>query len=78
MNTKEFQIDIQQGIPSQLPENIALDKTLNHAPKRKDILSADEKKLAVQNALRYFPATFHSVLAKEFLYELNTDRKSVV
>lgn len=72
MNTKEFQIDIQQGIPSQLPENIALDKTLNHAPKRKDILSAGEKKLAVQNALRYFPATFHSVLAKEFLYELNT------
>ena len=46
------------------------DQNLNHAPKRKDILSTEEKKLAVKNALRYFPGIFHQVLAKEFAGEL--------
>ncbi len=70
MNTAEFRRLIKQGIPSKLPAIKAYDPSLNHAPKRKDILSADEKKLAVKNALRYFPAKFHTVLAKEFAAEL--------
>ncbi|MBI3500754.1 MAG: urocanate hydratase [Bacteroidetes bacterium] len=70
MTTKEFQKIIKQGIPDKLPGVQTYDVTLNHAPKRKDILSAEEKKLAVRNALRYFPNKFHSVLAKEFAEEL--------
>lgn len=63
---------ILQGIPSQLPEYKAFDPSINHAPKRKDILNPDEKKLAIKNALRYFDAKHHSVLAKEFADELKT------
>ncbi|MCK9613387.1 MAG: urocanate hydratase [Bacteroidales bacterium] len=67
-----FQQEILQGIPDILPEPQLYDKQINHAPKRKDVLSADEKKLALHNALRYFDARYHKVLAPEFLSELNT------
>jgi urocanate hydratase len=67
---KNFQQQITQGIPNELPQPKAYDSTINHAPKRKDILSADEKKLAVQNALRYFEKKHHTVLAQEFAQEL--------
>ncbi len=70
MDIKEFQTAILQGIPQQLPEPKAYDKTVSHAPKRKDILSTEEKKLAVRNALRYFPAEHHKILAEEFAQEL--------
>ena len=53
-----------------LPEPKAYDTTVNHAPKRKEILSAEEKELAIKNALRYFPAEHHDVLAEEFAQEL--------
>ncbi len=72
MTTKEFQNIILQGIPDKLPNPKPFDSSLNHAPKRKDILSAEEKKLAVRNSLRYFPKNFHSLLAKEFADELKT------
>jgi urocanate hydratase len=70
MNSKDFKKAILESIPSQLPPIPAYDKNINHAPKRKDILSKEEKKLAVRNALRYFPDKFHAVLAKEFADEL--------
>lgn len=70
MTTKEFQRAVKQGIPDKLPGVQTYDVKLNHAPKRKDILTSEEKKLAVRNALRYFPKKFHSVLAKEFADEL--------
>lgn len=72
MTDKEFKKTIVQGIPDKLPAPKSFDPSLNHAPKRKDILSADEKKLAIRNALRYFPAKFHAVLSKEFSDELKT------
>lgn len=72
MNAQEFQKDIQQGIPSVLPAKKNYDLEINHAPKRKDILTKEEKKLALQNALRYVPLEFHAELAPEFLEELNT------
>ena len=65
-----FQEQIRQGIPDELPEAPKFDSTVSHAPKRKDILTADEKKLAIRNALRYFPARHHTALAKEFAEEL--------
>ena len=65
-----FQEEILQGIPDELPEPREYDSTVNHAPRRKDILSADEKKLAIKNALRYFDPKHHAVLAPEFLEEL--------
>jgi urocanate hydratase len=67
-----FQASIKRGIPAEIPPAKAFDATINHAPKRKDILSADEKKLAVENALRYFPAEQHATLAPEFMHELKT------
>src|SRR5690554_6584750 len=67
MNFKE---QIQQGIPSTLPEKKAYDTTVNHAPKRKEILSEDEKELALRNALRYFEAEHHATLLPEFREEL--------
>ena len=67
-----FQEQIKQGIPKILPEPQAYDAAINHAPKRKDILSPDEKILALRNALRYFDPKDHTTLAKEFLNELNT------
>jgi urocanate hydratase len=72
MTIKEFQKIISSGIPDALPELKPFDGSLNHAPKRKDMLSPEEKKLAVKNALRYFPKKHHAALAKEFANELKT------
>jgi urocanate hydratase len=72
MTTQEFQKTVLAGIPSELPALKEFDKTLNHAPKRKDILNEAEKKLALRNALRYFDKKHHAVLAKEFAEELKT------
>ncbi len=67
---KSFKELVAEGIPDYLPDPKPFDKSANHAPVRKDILSKEEKKLAVRNALRYFPKKFHDVLAKEFAEEL--------
>jgi urocanate hydratase len=67
-----FQEQIKQGVPLNLPALKQYDFSVNHAPKRKEILTADEKKLALKNALRYFPKEQHGVLAEEFLSELLT------
>ena len=67
-----FKEAILQGIPDELPLAKPYDPAINHAPKRKDILTADEKKLAVKNALRYFHPKHHEILAKEFFNELQT------
>ena len=66
----KFHEDILAGIPAELPEPKPYDPTINHAPKRKEILSAEEKVLAIKNALRYFPVEHHETLAKEFAQEL--------
>ncbi|MBD0824378.1 urocanate hydratase [Aestuariibaculum marinum] len=66
-----FQELILQGIPSELPPKYNYPKDANRAPKRKDILSKDEKQLAIRNALRYFPKAWHEELAPEFAQELN-------
>jgi urocanate hydratase len=71
MTLQEFQEDIKQGIPSLLPPKKVYQLNVNHAPKRKEILSHEERKLALRNALRYFPADFHAELAIEFLEELD-------
>lgn len=63
---------VLQGIPSELPEFKSHDPNINHAPKRKDILSVEDKKLAIRNALRYFDKKHHILLAKEFSDELKT------
>ena len=68
MNT--FQEEILAGIPDELPEVKEYDKNINHAPRRKDILTKKEKALALRNALRYFPKKHHAVLAPEFAEEL--------
>ncbi len=68
----DFKQAILEGIPDYLPPRKEYDLTVNHAPKRKDILSIQEKKLALKNALRYFDPKFHSELAKEFKEELDT------
>ncbi|MDB4233303.1 urocanate hydratase [Schleiferiaceae bacterium] len=65
-----FQKEITQGLPEHLPAKRSAPGDVNRAPKRKDILSAKEKKLALENALRYFPAEWHEALATEFLEEL--------
>lgn len=65
-----FQKEILAGIPEVLPELPAYEPLVNHAPKRKDLLTDSEKKLALKNALRYFPSHQHSILAPEFLHEL--------
>lgn len=72
MTQEEFAREIRRGIPDILPELQPYDTTINHAPKRKDILTPEEKKLALRNALRYFPKKFHSTLAPEFANELKT------
>lgn len=72
MTHEEFMADIRAGIPNTLPDPRPYDHTVNHAPKRKDILTPEEKKLALRNALRYFPKKFHATLAPEFLDELKT------
>lgn len=65
-----FQEEIRLGIPDVLPEMPPYDPDINHAPKRKDILTAEQKRLALRNALRYFPKYLHAVLAPEFAEEL--------
>jgi urocanate hydratase len=72
MTLNEFQKDIKQGVPSEIPPRREYDSSVNHAPKRKDILSREEKKLAIQNALRYFPEILHEELSKDFAEELVT------
>lgn len=71
MTREEFHKDILQGVPGIIPNRLELEKGINHAPKRKQILTEDEKKLALKNALRYFPKDQHAELAPEFLEELN-------
>lgn len=66
----DFQRQILEGIPDVLPPKKEYDPSINHAPKRKDILSEAEKRLAIRNALRYFPAKHHKELAAEFADEL--------
>ena len=66
----QFQESILEGIPAELPQEKPYDMKINHAPRRKDILSDEEKVLAIKNALRYFPQKHHQVLAKEFAQEL--------
>ena len=72
MTTEEFKKEITLGIPDYLPEHPAYDPNINHAPKRKDILTPEEKRLALRNALRYFPKKLHAQLAPEFAEELKT------
>jgi urocanate hydratase len=70
MTSAEFKKLVAEGIPSELPSIKPYDQNINHAPKRKDILNSSEKRLAIKNALRYFPEKFHLLLAKEFTHEL--------
>src|SRR6056297_1387394 len=70
MALEKFKLLIQEGIPEKLPAPKPFDTSVNHAPKRKDILNRKEKILAVKNALRYFPEKFHAILAPEFRDEL--------
>ena len=70
MTREEFQNDIRAGIPDRLPAAKPYDKQVNHAPRRKEILTEEERALALKNALRYFPAIHHAALAKEFAEEL--------
>ncbi len=70
MDDHSFRQAILQGIPDELPAEPVFDPSVNHAPRRKDILSKAEKMLAVRNALRYFPIRFHDTLAPEFAREL--------
>lgn len=72
MNHNDFKSIVLAGIPSELPLVQEYENNINHPPKRKDILTKDEKKLAVRNALRYFDKMHHAVLAKEFADELKT------
>lgn len=71
MNKEQFIRAIQQGIPDDLPTRPDVDSQLNHAPVRKKILNAEEEKLALRNALRYFPPSWHAQLLPEFKQELN-------
>ena len=66
----QFQESILEGIPTELPQTKPYDTKINHAPRRKDILTDEEKVLAIKNALRYFPQRHHATLAKEFAQEL--------
>ena len=70
MNHLTFQEEISAGIPDQLPALQPYDNSINHAPRRKDILTPEEKRLALRNALRYFPQHLHETLAPEFAEEL--------
>ena len=69
---KDIKETILKGIPTELPAKRALNKNISHAPNRKDILNKEEKRLAIRNALRYFPKAMHAVLAPEFAEELKT------
>lgn len=72
MTSQEFKKAIREGIPSQLPEKKSRSDQFSHAPDRKEILTTEEKKLALKNALRYFKPEWHEILAPEFAEELNT------
>ena len=72
MTDENFRTQILQGIPKEMPQTKIYPKNANRAPKRKDILTLEEKKLAIRNALRYFPPDWHEILGKEFAQELNT------
>ena len=63
---------IRAGLPSKLPKHPGLDASVDHAPVRKQVLSSQEERLALENALRYFPESNHSTLGPEFLKELRT------
>ena len=67
-----MQASVVEGIPSRLPPHPGIDQSVDHAPNRRQILSPQEKKLAIRNALRYIPPEHHQLLAAEFLEELNT------
>jgi urocanate hydratase len=69
---KDIKETILIGIPTEIPAKRALNKNISHAPKRKDVLNKEEKRLAIRNALRYFPKAMHAVLAPEFAEELKT------
>ncbi len=71
MKDNKFKKQVLEGIPKTLPTLKTFDLSVNHAPRRKDVLTKDEKKLALRNALRYFPKELHNELAVEFLEELN-------
>lgn len=71
MTNEDFQKDILAGVPSEIPTAPAQETGINHAPKRKQILTEEERKLALRNALRYFPKEQHAELAPEFMEELN-------
>jgi urocanate hydratase len=71
MTDSEFRKAVREGIPDKLPPLKPYDTEVNHAPGRKDVLSGEEKKLAIRNALRYFPEKHHTVLAPEFANELS-------
>ena len=70
--TATFKDQILEGIPSILPQPKPYEASINHAPKRKEILTDEEKKLALRNALRYFDKKFHAELLPEFKHELDT------
>ena len=71
MTTEEFRRQVAEGIPAELPAPKEYDPSVNHAPRRKDILTPEQKELALRNALRYFEPRHHAVLAKEFADELH-------
>ena len=70
MTDTDFQAQIKQGIPAELPPARPYDNNPGHAPRRKQILTPEEEKLALRNALRYFPKEWHAELAPEFANEL--------
>ena len=70
MTPEQIRADLVAGIPDTLPDHPGYDPSVNHAPRRKDILTPEEKELALRNALRYFPAHLHAALAPEFAREL--------
>jgi urocanate hydratase len=72
MTLEDIQHDIQQGIPSEIPAKKSFDSSVNHAPKRKKILNEEERRLALKNALRYFPKEQHKELLVDFAEELDT------
>ena len=72
MKSEAFKKAVLEGIPDELPQGRGRDPELNHAPRRKDILTAQEKKLALRNALRYIPRKHHAALVKEFAAELES------
>ena len=71
MTKEQFADEIKTGIPACLPNAKPYEKDINHAPRRKEILTEEEKKLALRNALRYFPKELHKDLAPEFAKELH-------